>query len=275
MSCTSRFLLLGAALRMLSIACLLAIYAPAQDSIHSLFEDFLRWRYDSGREFGGVMTRTEAIRAYRAKLIEQGRTEAEANAIAQDLDRNWVQLTAYRWDKVFANTTSSVNRKPNRWLVDAVKDRRPGRALDIGMGAGRNSIYLAEQGWDVTGFDIASQAVSQAKAAAQKLGVRFNAIVDEEEKFDYGARQWDLIVDCYEFNPIRTLNDRIRNALKSKGIWVIEGFARTNEQKQGYESGELLKRLAGLRIVRYEEISDVADFGLDTVPLIRVVAEKQ
>ena len=202
MSCARRFLLLGAAFRMLSIAWLLAIYTPAQDSIHSLFKDFLRWRYNSGHEFGGVMTRAEAIRAYKAKLIEQGRTEAEANAIALDLDRNWVQLTAYRWDKVFANTTSSVSRKPNRWLVDAVKDRRPGRALDIGMGAGRNSIYLAEQGWHVcTGSTLLHKPCRQAKAAAQKLGVRFNAIVDEEEKFDYGASQWDLIVDCYEFNP--------------------------------------------------------------------------
>jgi methylase of polypeptide subunit release factors len=41
--------------------------------------------------------------------------------------------------------------------------RKPGTALDWGMGQGRNAIYLAGQGWDVTGVDISDVAVEQAK----------------------------------------------------------------------------------------------------------------
>lgn len=43
------------------------------------------------------------------------------------------------------------------------------------MGQGRNSIWLAQQGWDVTGFDPAEKAVALAEENARKLGVRLNA----------------------------------------------------------------------------------------------------
>ena len=55
--------------------------------------------------------------------------------------------------------------------MDAVQGRKPGRALDIGMGQGRNAVFLATQGWDVTGFDPSTEAVRIAKANADKSGV--------------------------------------------------------------------------------------------------------
>jgi methylase of polypeptide subunit release factors len=54
-------------------------------------------------------------------------------------------------------------RRPNEFLVEMTKRREPGQALDVGMGQGRNSIYLAKQGWDVTGFDASSEGVRQAR----------------------------------------------------------------------------------------------------------------
>src|SRR5260370_4164095 len=49
------------------------------------------------------------------------------------------------------------SRNPNGFLVEMTRQRKPGRALDVGMGQGRNSIFLAQQGWDVTGFDPADE----------------------------------------------------------------------------------------------------------------------
>ena len=51
-----------------------------------------------------------------------------------------------RWNKTFANPNPVFNTKPNAFLADAIKGRKPGKALDIGMGQGRNSIFLAQQG---------------------------------------------------------------------------------------------------------------------------------
>ncbi|MGB8391392.1 class I SAM-dependent methyltransferase [Mycobacterium sp.] len=58
---------------------------------------------------------------------------------------------------------------PDGWLVDHVEGEHrlpPGRALDLGCGAGRNTLYLARQGWDVTGIDMISRAIDKARSKA-------------------------------------------------------------------------------------------------------------
>ena len=69
---------------------------------------------------------------------------------------------------------SVFNHNPNAFLVECVRNRKPGKALDVGMGSGRNALYLASHGWDVTGFDIADVGVVQARKKAKTLGVRLN-----------------------------------------------------------------------------------------------------
>ncbi|MFZ0308445.1 MAG: methyltransferase domain-containing protein [Terriglobales bacterium] len=70
-----------------------------------------------------------------------------------------------------------LNSEPNGFLVEMVKGRKPGRALDVAMGQGRNTVWLAQQGWDVTGFDPADQAVTEANEAAQRFGVTIHTEV--------------------------------------------------------------------------------------------------
>jgi SAM-dependent methyltransferase len=58
---------------------------------------------------------------------------------------------------------------PDGWLVEHVEGEHrlpPGRALDLGCGAGRNTLYLARQGWDATGIDMISRAIDKARSRA-------------------------------------------------------------------------------------------------------------
>lgn len=240
-----------------------------------LISEFVKWRYAAGRSSSSALTEAEEVAGFTAKLRAEGKSAAEAEAAMKEVQEYREFAEGVRWDTVFANPDSKVNRKPNRWLMEAVKDRKPGKALDIGMGFGRNSISLAQLGWDVTGFDIASQSVERANQNAGQMGVAIKAMLASEQKFDYGKEQWDLVVDTYEFSPVRTLYPRIWESLKPGGIWVIEGFEKSETVKFGYESGELLERLRGMRILKYEEVEDVADYGLRKVPVIRVVAQKR
>src|SRR5262245_23981246 len=48
-------------------------------------------------------------------------------------------------------------------LVEGPDALRPGRALDLGCGTGRNSVYLAQHGWDVTGIDLVEATIAQAR----------------------------------------------------------------------------------------------------------------
>ena len=89
---------------------------------------------------------------------------------------------------------SVFNHNPNAFLVECVRNRKPGKALDVGMGSGRNALYLASHGWDVTGFDIADVGVVQARKKAKKLGVRLNALVKSDSDFDFWNKPVGL--DC-------------------------------------------------------------------------------
>jgi 2-polyprenyl-3-methyl-5-hydroxy-6-metoxy-1,4-benzoquinol methylase len=81
--------------------------------------------------------------------------------------------------------------------MEMAKDRKAGTALDVGMGQGRNAIWLAQQGWDVTGFDPAEKAVALAQETAKMLGVRLETEIKGMEDFDFGERRWDLILFSY------------------------------------------------------------------------------
>ena len=74
------------------------------------------------------------------------------------------QQALERWNKEFAGPLEeNLNRQPNAGLVAAIAGRPAGRALDLRTGEGRNAIYLAERGWDVTGVDLSDVAVAQAR----------------------------------------------------------------------------------------------------------------
>ncbi|HZE62142.1 MAG TPA: methyltransferase domain-containing protein [Burkholderiales bacterium] len=91
---------------------------------------------------------------------------AFAQAPKKSADQVWNDLYAKREGK---------EHQFNRFLAETVKGRMPGTALDIGMGQGRNSLFLAALGWQVTGFDISEVGVKQALAEAQKRDLKIDA----------------------------------------------------------------------------------------------------
>jgi len=169
-------------------------------------------------------------------------------------------------------------REPNQFLVEMTKGRKPGRALDVGMGQGRNSIYLAGQGWDVTGFDASGEGVRRAGAEAARLGVRLSALVATFDQFDFGESRWDLIVLTYE--PTRKIAPRVQRALKPGGILVAED--RHMDTKRVWPEGGLLRDnelpslFPGLRVIRYEDVWAVPDWQAMRLKerLVRLCAEK-
>ncbi|HEY2732680.1 MAG TPA: DUF4440 domain-containing protein, partial [Polyangiales bacterium] len=75
------------------------------------------------------------------------------------------------WNDQF-RTGAGFNHKPNQLLVDAVKGRTPGRALDLASGQGRNALYLATQGWTVTAVDISDVGLKITGDSAAAANVK-------------------------------------------------------------------------------------------------------
>jgi SAM-dependent methyltransferase len=181
------------------------------------------------------------------------------------------------WNGKFNDPKTQFNREPSRLLVEAIRGRSPGRALDLGMGEGRNTIFLAQQGWQATGVDLSDVAVGQAKARAAQLHVNLTALVEDLDRYDFGKAQWDLITLFYMHawyhggKPAPPA--RLMAALKPGGLLVIEGFA--GPDKFMFQPNELLRDFPALRVLRYEDVEAEADWAPgQRSHIVRFVAEK-
>jgi SAM-dependent methyltransferase len=172
------------------------------------------------------------------------------------------------------------NQQPNRFLMDCITGRKPGRALDVGMGNGRNSIALAQRGWEVTGFDIAASGVRQANEKAARLGLKLTTVVQSDQQFDFGTNQWDLVLLTYQ--PFRDILGRVKASLKEGGVVVIENFQRDTRRYRLIGAGgvlgnnEALQLFSDFRILKYEDVEAKPDWGIEfpVNRLVRLLAQK-
>jgi SAM-dependent methyltransferase len=284
----------------ITLAALLAVthLAFGQDSsrsqneqrIASLPEDqrvFQRFRFwvsglpesERGSSGQSAQVKQDALLAkYSAWLVEGGFSAPEAGKQVTLLKKRGAAEDAEFWNRLLITERPKwMNSEPNGFLVETVKGRKPGRALDISMGQGRNAIWLAQQGWDVTGFDPADQAVAEARATAQRLGLTIHTEVATDDSFDFGENRWDLVVLSYA--GCSELAARAEKALKPGGLLVEEAF-HTDALKTMRIGGslcgpgELPHAFQGLRVLRYEEPVAKPDFAPRPVRVVRFFAEK-
>ncbi len=134
---------------------------------------------------------------------------------------------------------------PSEFLVGAVKGVPPGRALDLGMGQGRNAVALAKAGWSVTGVDVSGEAVATAKRNAAAAGVVLEGVKSDYASFDLGREAWDLVAMIFAWAPIDdpAFVERVRASLRPGGFVVFENFVSTPERPHARGLRRLRDRL--------------------------------
>jgi SAM-dependent methyltransferase len=122
---------------------------------------------------------------------------------APDADR-WTEAGADWWDAFYADRTRNIPffvDKPDESLVAHVTSGQlqPGRALDVGCGAGRNALYLASAGFDVDAVDLSPTAIAWARERAGDAPVRFQCA----DVFTVDTGPYQLIYDsgCFHHLP--------------------------------------------------------------------------
>ena len=215
---------------------------------------------------------------YIAELQRQGKSAKESAATNESLRAIGERAEIERWNRILTAPAPAFNIEPNAFVVAMVKGLKPGRSLDVGMGQGRNTIYLAQQGWDSNGFDPADRAVAAAQEQARQLGVKITTTVARAEDFDWGTSKWDLIVLSYV--GAREFVANVTTSLRPGGMVIVEGFHRdaTKTRPIGgsvvFDSNELPKIFSGFRVVRYEEPTTTSDFGRFETKVVRLAAVK-
>jgi SAM-dependent methyltransferase len=119
------------------------------------------------------------------------------------------------WDEEYARRERWWSGAPNATLVTEVASLGPGTALEVGCGEGADAIWLAQQGWDVTGVDISQVALDRASRAAAEAGVsvrweRRDLVADGAPAGEGGG--FDLVTVHYPALP-RTPEDEAIVAL--------------------------------------------------------------
>jgi SAM-dependent methyltransferase len=164
-----------------------------------------------------------------------------------------------KWDERYRlreRPEEDLDAAPTPLVIATAANLGPGKALDLACGAGRNALWLAERGWDVTAVDGAATAIAILREKGSERGLKINAIVADFEKdqFEIEPARWDLILMCYYLQ--RNLFEPAKRGVVPGGIVIsIVHITEPGEEPTANRlgPGELEKYFAGWEILhRYE-----------------------
>ncbi len=177
------------------------------------------------------------------------------------------------WNRRYAGQELLWTARPNRFLVAETNDLEPGRALDLACGEGRNAVWLAEQGWQVTGVDFSDAALEKALALAESRGVEAAWVQADLLDFRPGRHSYDLVIVFYLQVPEASRRPVLKaaaDAVASAGTLLLVAHDSSNlEHGHGgprdpvvlYTAGDVVADLdgTGLEIVRAEVVERPVD----------------
>lgn len=135
------------------------------------------------------------------------------------------------WDRRYAGSELLWTAAANRFLVAEASGLAPGRALDLACGEGRNAVWLAEQGWEVTGVDFSGVALAKAAKLAAGRGVAAEWVQADLLDYDPSPGAYDLVVVLYLQVPAAdrtTVMRRAASALALGGSLLVVAHDESN-----------------------------------------------
>lgn len=132
------------------------------------------------------------------------------------------------WDERYASDDYRFGTRPNRFLVDCVAGLSPAKALALGEGEGRNAVFLAGLGFDVTAVDQSAVGLAKARRLAEMNGVRLHTITADLNDFLIQPAAWNLIINFFCHLPSAQrapLHQRVTAGLVPGGAYVYEVFS--------------------------------------------------
>lgn len=187
------------------------------------------------------------------------------------------------WDERYSEPGYSYGTAPNEFLASVVNRIPKGKILSLAEGEGRNAVYLASLGYEVTGVDGSAVGLRKAEELVAKRGVAITTIHADLGEFRIESEQWEGIIACFCHLPssIRIpLHQAAVRGLKSGGVFVLEAFSK---EQLSYGTGgpqsldmlmsleELKQELAGLEFVHAVRIERVVKEGSGHTGLASVI----
>lgn len=172
------------------------------------------------------------------------------------------------WNRRYQGTERLWPSDPNGLLVEFAHELRPGRALDVGAGEGRNAVWLAQRGWRVTALDVSGTALARAARRATEEGVELECVEADWREYRPG-RSFELVVISFmhpEPDERASMFASAREALVPGGHLFVVGVDLADHGRRGppdaerlYTPERMVSALQDLDVLRCESLGYEAE----------------
>ena len=161
---------------------------------------------------------------------------------------------AAMWDERFGRAEAVYGHEPNTYLREQVQLRLKlgAKVLVPGDGYGRNGLWLAKQGFEVTTVDVSPVGVQKARNAAKEAGVTAKILLADLNTWGWTLGEFDAVASIYLHLPPEQrpqIHSHMMEALRPGGVVVLESFTpgQLRFSSGGPKQVELLYTAALLR----------------------------
>lgn len=199
------------------------------------------------------------------------------------------------WDERYNSEEFAYGENPNVFLTETLPLFKPGKALFAAEGEGRNAVFAAGLGWDVSAFDLSEFGKTKAEKLAKKNQVSIDYTVGDIQTLAYNANSFDALVMIYAHFPASiksSCHQQLITYLKPGGIIIFEAFSKnhinynTANPKVGgpkdidqlYSIEEIKKDFQGFEIIEIIETEvelSEGSFHIGLGSVIRFVGRKE
>lgn len=193
------------------------------------------------------------------------------------------------WNERYSTKEFAYGEAPNSFLAGELKNLKPGKILFPAEGEGRNAVYAATQGWEVTAFDPSVEGQKKAKLLADKYSTTIEYLLKGYEEVDFPPELFDCIVLIFAHMPPlkrSSWHQKLTKYLKPGGAILLEGFSKKQIENEsgGPKNVDMLfskeelesdfKDLAELKITETEYNLNEGPFHQGNASVIRAIGIK-
>jgi 2-polyprenyl-3-methyl-5-hydroxy-6-metoxy-1,4-benzoquinol methylase len=135
------------------------------------------------------------------------------------------------WDERYRIEDYAYGTTPNEYLRENLSKLPCGNILFPAEGEGRNAVFAATQGWNVSAFDISVEGQKKAYQLANKNNVTIDYHVGNISDLPFTMNQFDAVALIYAHFPPNEraqIHARLQTLLRNGGILLFEGFSKNH-----------------------------------------------
>jgi len=139
------------------------------------------------------------------------------------------------WEERYAQEEYIYGKEPNAFLKEVLPTLKAGKILFPAEGEGRNAVFAAKNGWDVSAFDASAEGKKKALALAEQHGTQIDYQVSTLEDVDYPMHSFDALALVFAHFPENNRKDyhqKLVTYIKPNGTLIIEGFSKSHSRFQ-------------------------------------------